>query len=84
MPAASSRCAPTATAAIAGYAGTDEVFHRYGDLVVGSHFPPPGTATQPVAAGYMANAWLRVRHPDYDELRRILNEIGERVRVHSH
>ena len=31
--------------------------------------PTPGTPTQPVAAGYMANAWMRVRHPDYDELR---------------
>jgi len=69
---------------IAGYSGTDDVFRRYGDLVVGSHFPTLGTATQPVAAGYMANAWLRVRHPDYDELRRILSEIGERVQVHSH
>ena len=25
-----------------------------------------GTATQPVEAGYMANAWVRLRHPDYD------------------
>ena len=32
----------------------------------------------------MANAWMRVRHPDFDELRRILNEIGETVRVHAH
>ena len=32
----------------------------------------------------MANAWMRLRHPDYDELRRILNEIGERVQVHAH
>ena len=69
---------------IAGYEGVEEIFHRYGDLVVGSHFPSPGTPTQPVAAGYMANAWMRVRHPDYDELRGILNEIGERVQVHAH
>ena len=55
-----------------------------GDLVVGSHFPPPGTPTQAVAAGYMANAWMRVRHPDYDELRRILNGIGETVKVRAH
>ena len=27
---------------------------------------PPGTPTQPVEAGYMANAWVRLRHPDYD------------------
>ena len=69
---------------ISGYGGTDEVFHRYRDLVVGSYFPAPGTATQPVAAGYMANAWMRVRHPDFDELRSILNEIGERVQVRAH
>ncbi len=69
---------------IAGYEGTDAVFHRYGDLVVGAHFPTPGTPTQPVEAGYMANAWMRVRHPDFDALRGILNEIGETVRVHAH
>ena len=69
---------------ISGYGGTDEIFHRYRDLVVGSYFPAPGTATQPVAAGYMANAWMRVRHPDFDELRSILNEIGERVQVRAH
>ncbi len=74
---------PDRDGTIVGYEGTGEIFHRYGDLVVGSHFPAPGTATQPVAAGYMANAWMRVRHPDYDELRRILDEIGERVQVRA-
>ena len=69
---------------IAGYDGLDEVFGRYGDLVVGQHFPIPGTPTQGVEAGYMANAWLRLRHPDHDALRGILNEIGERVRVFVH
>jgi hypothetical protein len=30
--------------------------------------PPaaPGTPTQPIEAGYMANAWIRMKHPDYD------------------
>jgi hypothetical protein len=69
---------------IAGYEGTDEIFHRYGDLVVGQHFPTPGTPTQGVEAGYMANAWMRVRHPDYDTLRGILSEIGEKVQVRAH
>ena len=32
----------------------------------------------------MANAWMRVRHPDYDHLRHILNDIGERVQVRAH
>ena len=31
----------------------------------------------------MANAWMRVRHPDYDALRAILDEIGETVQVHA-
>jgi hypothetical protein len=68
---------------ISGYSGVDEIGQRYGDCIVAAHLPDPGTPTQSVEAGYMANAWMRVRHPDYDELRRILNEIGETVRVHA-
>ncbi len=68
---------------ITGYSGVDEIGQRYGDCIVAAHLPDPGTPTQPVEGGYMANAWMRVRHPDYDELRRILNEIGETVHVHA-
>jgi len=68
---------------IAGYEGKDTIFSRHAKLVVGHHFPEPGTPTQPVEAGYMANAWMRVRHPDYDALRAILSEIGETVRVRA-
>ena len=31
----------------------------------------------------MANAWIRLRHPDYDALRGICDEIGRTVRVHA-
>ncbi len=68
---------------IAGYEGADEIFRKYSDLVVGQHFPSPGTPTQGVEAGYMANAWMRVRHEDFDTLRSILNEIGETIQVRS-
>ncbi len=68
---------------ISHYGGVEEVFGRYGDLVVGSHFPPLGTPTQPVEAGFMANAWMRLRHPDYDALRQILDDIGARVQVRA-
>ena len=68
---------------ITGYSGLDEIGRRYDDCIVAANLPEPGTPTQPVDAGYMANAWMRVRHPDYDELRRIMNEIGETVRVHA-
>lgn len=66
---------------ITRYDGAEGVFEQYGENIVEHHFPEPGTATQGVEAGYMANAWLRVRHPDYDELRKILTDIGERVSV---
>ena len=68
---------------ITGYSGVDLINHKYGDCIVAAHLPNPGTPTQPVDAGYMANAWLRVRHPDYDTLRRILDEIGETIHVHA-
>ena len=68
---------------IKGYSGLDDIGNKYGQCVVASHLPEPGTPTQPVDAGYMANAWMRVRHPDYDELRRIMNEIGETVHVYA-
>ena len=68
---------------ISGYSGVDEIGNRYGDCIVAAHLPEPGTPTQPIEAGYMANAWMRVRHPDYDELRRRLNVIGETLKVHA-
>lgn len=68
---------------ITGYSGLDEIGQRYGDCIVATNLPDPGTPTQPVEAGYMANAWMRVRHPSYDKLRSIMNEIGETVKVHA-
>jgi formate-dependent phosphoribosylglycinamide formyltransferase (GAR transformylase) len=68
---------------ISHYEGAEHIFARYGDLVVGRHFPEPGTPTQPVEAGYMANAWMRMRHPDYDALRGILDEVGRTIRVRA-
>jgi len=68
---------------ISGYSGIDAINGRYGDCIVAAQLPDRGTPTQPVEAGYMANAWLRVRHPDYDRLRQIMNDIGETVKVHA-
>jgi hypothetical protein len=31
----------------------------------------------------MANAWIRMRHPDYDQLRTILGEVGEIAQVRA-
>ena len=68
---------------IAGYSGIDEAQRRYGEWVIDAHFPDPGTPTQGVEAGYMANAWVRMRHPDYDHLRGMLDDVGQLIQVHA-
>jgi hypothetical protein len=74
---------PDQDGTIAGYEGLDEVHRLFGDWIIDYHLPPAGTATQPVEAGYMANAWVRMRHPDYDELRSMLNRVGEITQVRA-
>ncbi|MEM6641257.1 MAG: ATPase, partial [Pseudomonadota bacterium] len=74
---------PECDGRITGYSGVDVIGRKYGNDIVAAHMPEPGTPTQPVEAGYMANAWMRVRHPDYDALRGILNDIGQTIRVHA-
>ena len=68
---------------ITGYTGTEELQSRYGEWVIDAHLPPPGTPTQGVEAGYMANAYVRMRHPDYDALRGMLDAVGRTLRVHA-
>ena len=54
---------PDRDGSISGYSGVDELQDRYGEWVIDANLPDPGTPTQPVAAGYMANAYVRMRHP---------------------
>jgi carbamoylphosphate synthase large subunit len=72
---------PSQDGTIADYRGLDEAHAQVGDSILDAHLPSPGTPTQPVEAGYMANAWVRMRHPDYDELRRRLEYVGRTVKV---
>ncbi len=65
------------------YEGLDQIEQRFGEWIIDMHVPPPGTPTQPVEAGYMANAWIRMRHPDYDALRAMLGTVGETVQVRA-
>ncbi len=74
---------PDRDGSIAGYEGVDAIRSRYNDWIIDAHLPPPGTPTQPVEAGYMANAWLRMKHPDYDELRRMLDDVGRTIKVRA-
>lgn len=74
---------PDQDGTIVGYTGKDELYRDLGDYIIDSHFPSPGTPTQPVEAGYKANAWVQLKHPDYDDLRKMMNTIGEGVKVHA-
>jgi formate-dependent phosphoribosylglycinamide formyltransferase (GAR transformylase) len=68
---------------ITGYSGVDEIQARSGEWVIDAHLPDPGTPTQPVEAGYWANAYVRMRHPDYDVLRELLDDVGRTIHVYA-
>ncbi len=68
---------------IAGYEGVDEIQGAFDEWILDAHLPEPGSPTQPVSAGYMANAWVRMRHPDYDELRGMLEAVGRTLKVRA-
>ncbi len=74
---------PNQDGQITGYSGLEEIQLRYGGSIIDAHLPDLGSGTQPVEAGYMANAWVRVRHPDYDTLRGMLDDVGRTVKVYA-
>lgn len=74
---------PDRDGVISGYEGLDEIQRRFGEWVIDAHLPPEGTPTQPVEAGYMANAWVRMKHPDYDHLRHMMDTVGEVIQVRA-
>jgi carbamoylphosphate synthase large subunit len=74
---------PDRDGTISGYSGLEEIQARYGPDILDAHLPEPGTPTQPVEAGYMANAYIRMRHPDYDVLRGMLDDVGRTVHVYA-
>ncbi|HUJ61092.1 MAG TPA: hypothetical protein VLX92_21460, partial [Kofleriaceae bacterium] len=74
---------PDRDGVIAGYEGLDAIGKAFGPNIIDVHLPPEGHPTQPVAAGYMANAWLRMKHESYDTLREMLDVVGRTIKVHA-
>ena len=74
---------PEADGRIHGYSGLDELQERFGEWVIDAHLPHVNSPTQPVEAGYMANAYVRMKHPDYDALRAMMDAVGQTLRVHA-
>jgi len=74
---------PECDGTITGYEGLETIRREMGQWILDEHTPPPGTKTQGVDAGYMANAYIRMRHPDFDTLRQMLDRIGDTVKVRA-
>ena len=72
---------PNKDGKIVGYSGVEHIWKKYGSCILQFHQPPVGSRTQPVDAGYRANAWMFLRHPDYDTLRKIMDDISSTIKV---
>jgi hypothetical protein len=72
---------PPCDGVVAGYRGLDRVWKACGEAIFASGVPRPGTPTRPIRLGYLENTWFRLRHPDYDQLRGLLDFIGKTVKV---
>ncbi|MCX5747837.1 MAG: ATP-grasp domain-containing protein [Proteobacteria bacterium] len=69
---------------IRGYDGLEQVREAFGAHLIDWHLPPVGSPTQGVEAGYMANAWVRMKHENYDTLRHMLDLVGRTLKVRAH
>jgi formate-dependent phosphoribosylglycinamide formyltransferase (GAR transformylase) len=74
---------PDCDGKISSYEGVEQIQDRFSEWVIDCHFPDPGTPTQGVEAGYMANAWIRLKHPSFDHLRFMLDEVGRTIKVRA-
>ena len=68
---------------VIGTEGADDLLSDWGEHMIDHKFPAPGTPTQPVEGGFMANAWVRMRHTDFDTLRTMLDTVGEKVQLRA-
>ena len=69
---------------ITGYSGVEDVQGRSGEWVIDAHLPPPGTPTQPVEAGYMANAYVRMpATPTTTRCADYLDDVARTVHVYA-
>lgn len=74
---------PDRDGVIAGYEGVDAIANAFGPHLFDWYLPSEGHPTQPVEAGFMANAWVRMKHENYDELRRMLDLVGQTIKVRA-
>ena len=75
-PAASSRCVPNGTATSPATPASRRCRPGTASGCIDAHLPHRARRTQPVEAGYMANAYVRMRHPTTTSSAGMLDEVG--------
>jgi len=66
-----------------GHEGLQEAQRRCGEWIYEANLPEPGTPTLPLEKGWLVNTWIRLRHPDFDTLRAMMDFLGKTVRAHA-
>lgn len=66
---------------VAEHRGIDQVMQRCRQFIYEYDLPPPGSPTKGLDKGWLVNTWFRLRHHDYDELRRLMTYIGETAKT---
>ncbi len=74
---------PVVDGVVTRVVGLSELLPRLKPHIWAWQVPKPGTPTDPIYKGYLNNLWIRLQHPDYDQLRAMMDLIGERVRVEA-
>jgi biotin carboxylase len=71
---------PSQDGYVRGHRGLQEAWERCGPWIYESAVPPPGTATKGLDKGWLVNTWFRLKHTNYDQLRELMNHLGETVK----
>lgn len=74
---------PTVDGVVSEVRGLAELLPQIRPYVWAWQIPRPGTATDPIYKGYLNNLWIRLQHPDYDELLAMMDVIAARVTLEA-
>ena len=72
---------PSKDGVYTGHRGLEEAFQRCGAFLYEHALPKAGDRTKGLDRGWLVNTWFRLKHEDYDELRRLMTFLGETVRA---
>ncbi|MFK7742060.1 MAG: acetyl-CoA carboxylase biotin carboxylase subunit family protein [Planctomycetota bacterium] len=74
---------PSKDGSYIGHRGLEEAWRRCGDAIYEYELPEIGTQTKGLERGWLVNTWFRLRHENYDQLRDMMQFLGETVRAEA-